>query len=121
MATMGRLSRMLPVDPRYRASPNANTPPSLATSQYPRPAPAAARREGRRAARRAAPPAAVARGALGVVAPLPTPGPVPRAPSGGVGPAAAPIVGVGRPAAVPARPEEPRRPPRPEQLVGVGE
>jgi hypothetical protein len=35
MPTIGRLSRMLPVEPKNRAEPNVKMPPSLATSQYP--------------------------------------------------------------------------------------
>ncbi|GIU90548.1 MAG: hypothetical protein KatS3mg010_1647 [Acidimicrobiia bacterium] len=37
MSTIGRLSGLPPIEPRNRASPNANTPPSSATSQYPFP------------------------------------------------------------------------------------
>ena len=37
MPTMREFRRMLPVDPKKRAEPNENTPPSSATNQYPLP------------------------------------------------------------------------------------
>jgi hypothetical protein len=36
-ATTGRFKRIAPADPANTASPNANTPPSDATNQYPLP------------------------------------------------------------------------------------
>ena len=37
MATIGWLSLIPPVEPKKRASPKPNAPPSLAASQYPAP------------------------------------------------------------------------------------
>ena len=42
MPTTGALSLRLPVEPQNPASPKLNTPPSAATSQYPRPSGVAA-------------------------------------------------------------------------------